>query len=299
MKEEMYEEEEDEFPRQYRALTAHLHTGSADMNSRLNAYVSNHFALASLVHQQEVDRMFAEQFPNATRVSQQMSSSMYYQPAMSTNQPNSAPSQFSGAGYQQASEPYQKSRSHSMVSQASTSLAPLKHTESHGSPSPMSRHASIDETISPPDMSPNSAGTTDISSTNTTPIFSMVPNFPGGDASIDPLIVGMDHHNPAASAFTSELPAETKMLAVFDPEDPLSSVYYGDSGDMMDPSYSFMDQTAASVAPTSNPLGKTEPREYFSMAQPPTRYLNPQVGSRIGTPGGGQGDSWESWVQYD
>lgn len=39
--EEMYEEEEDELPAQYRNLNAHLQTGSSDFDARLQAYLAN------------------------------------------------------------------------------------------------------------------------------------------------------------------------------------------------------------------------------------------------------------------
>ena len=45
--EEMYEEEDDDLPLQYRRLTAHLQTGSADFNRRLAAYLTNQVAMRS------------------------------------------------------------------------------------------------------------------------------------------------------------------------------------------------------------------------------------------------------------
>ncbi len=49
--EEMYEEEDDDLPMQYRRLTAHLQTGSADFNRRLAAYLTNQVAMRSAVEQ--------------------------------------------------------------------------------------------------------------------------------------------------------------------------------------------------------------------------------------------------------
>ncbi|KAJ9611111.1 hypothetical protein H2200_004294 [Cladophialophora chaetospira] len=49
--EEMYEEEDDDLPLQYRRLTAHLQTGSADFNRRLAAYLTNQVAMRSAVQQ--------------------------------------------------------------------------------------------------------------------------------------------------------------------------------------------------------------------------------------------------------
>ena len=304
MKEEMYEEEEDEFPRQFRALTAHLQTGSPDMNNRLNAYVSNHFALASLVHQQEVDRMFAEQFPNASRVSQQLSNSMYYQPPMASAQGTSASPQFPLESSQPGSPTqFHKNRSQSMVLPPSRPALPLRRTlgqkRDAAAATYRTRHASLDDAMSTPAMSPGSGSSTDPSSSNATPIFTMAPNFPMAEAPLDPLIAGLDQA-PTASPFTSELPAETKMLSVFDPEDPLAAVFYGDPREMMaSGACDYMDPGAAFAAESQSVIPKTEPQDHFYMPQSAAAYLNPPTASRIGTPGGGQGDSWESWVQYD
>jgi hypothetical protein len=49
--EEMYEEEDDDLPLQYRRLTAHLQTGSADFNRRLAAYLTNQVAMRSAMDQ--------------------------------------------------------------------------------------------------------------------------------------------------------------------------------------------------------------------------------------------------------
>ena len=49
--EEMYEEEDDDLPMQYRRLTAHLQTNSADFNRRLNAYLTNQVAIRSALGQ--------------------------------------------------------------------------------------------------------------------------------------------------------------------------------------------------------------------------------------------------------
>src|ERR1700742_3640924 len=48
---EMYEEEDDDLPLQYRRLTAHLQTGSADFNKRLAAYLTNQVAMRSAMEQ--------------------------------------------------------------------------------------------------------------------------------------------------------------------------------------------------------------------------------------------------------
>ncbi|KAJ9638092.1 hypothetical protein H2204_004403 [Knufia peltigerae] len=60
--EEMYEEEDDDLPSQYRRLTAHLQTGSADFNRRLAAYLTNQVAMRSAMEQM-VQNSYAQAFP--------------------------------------------------------------------------------------------------------------------------------------------------------------------------------------------------------------------------------------------
>lgn len=61
--EEMYEEEDDDLPMQYRRLTAHLQTGSADFNRRLAAYLTNQVAMRSAMEQM-VQNSYGQQYSN-------------------------------------------------------------------------------------------------------------------------------------------------------------------------------------------------------------------------------------------
>lgn len=72
IKEEMYEEEEDELPRSLRALGPAVNTATAEFNWRVQAYMTNKIALASMAaglsHEQwmaahPTNRAFAESFP--------------------------------------------------------------------------------------------------------------------------------------------------------------------------------------------------------------------------------------------
>lgn len=78
--EEMYEEEDDDLPMQYRRLTAHLQTGSADFNRRLAAYLTNQVAMRSAVEQ-----MANGTYPQAMSGHPGM---MYQQPRPNMFQPN-------------------------------------------------------------------------------------------------------------------------------------------------------------------------------------------------------------------
>lgn len=62
--EEMYEEEDDDLPMQYRRLTAHLQTQNADFDRRLAAYLTNHVAMRSALGQAVSDAWQNNQFNN-------------------------------------------------------------------------------------------------------------------------------------------------------------------------------------------------------------------------------------------
>ena len=65
--EEMYEEEDNDLPTQYRRLTAHLQTNSVDFNRRLHAYLASQYATrAALASQYDhaVSNSYMQQFPH-------------------------------------------------------------------------------------------------------------------------------------------------------------------------------------------------------------------------------------------
>ena len=75
--EEMYEEEDDDLPMQYRRLTAHLQTQNADFDRRLAAYLTNHVAMRSALGQAVSDAWQNNQFNN---IGQFMNPGMMQQP---------------------------------------------------------------------------------------------------------------------------------------------------------------------------------------------------------------------------
>lgn len=83
--EEMYEEEDDDLPMQYRRLTAHLQTGSADFNRRLSAYLTNHVAMRSALDQ-AITNSYAQQYPNAPQFAHNHQN-MYPSPFIHQNMP--------------------------------------------------------------------------------------------------------------------------------------------------------------------------------------------------------------------
>ncbi|KAI4153282.1 MAG: hypothetical protein L6R39_001614 [Caloplaca ligustica] len=95
--EEMYEEEDDDLPMQYRRLTAHLQTGSADFNRKLSAYLTNHVAMRSALDQ-AITNSYAQQYPNA--------------PQFAHNQPTMYPSPFMPPSMTQNMNPVQSPQSY-------------------------------------------------------------------------------------------------------------------------------------------------------------------------------------------
>lgn len=74
--EEMYEEEDDDVPLQYRLLTAHLQTNSVDFNRRLAAYLTNQVAMRSAMEQM-VHNSYGQPYPNMSNFATQIHPPMY------------------------------------------------------------------------------------------------------------------------------------------------------------------------------------------------------------------------------
>ncbi|KAL8841342.1 MAG: hypothetical protein Q9170_000973 [Blastenia crenularia] len=130
--EEMYEEEDDDLPVQYRRLTAHLQTGSADFNRRLSAYLTNHVAMRSALDQ-AITNSYAQQYPNAPQFAHNQPG-MYPSPLMPQNMtPAQSPQSymqptFSSANFRPSSvRPPQSAGRHSPTSyvQSPSSSSPV------------------------------------------------------------------------------------------------------------------------------------------------------------------------------
>lgn len=91
--EEMYEEEDDDLPMQYRRLTAHLQTGSVDFNRRLAAYLTNQVAMRNAMDQM-INNSYAQQYPHAPQFPHNTNNQTPFSPSISqspTNTQRSAP----------------------------------------------------------------------------------------------------------------------------------------------------------------------------------------------------------------
>ncbi len=93
--EEMYEEEDDDLPMQYRRLTAHLQTGSVDFNRRLHAYLTNQVAMRSALDQ-AITNSYAQQYPNAPQFAHNQNTypSPFMPQTFSQQQPQHSPTSY-------------------------------------------------------------------------------------------------------------------------------------------------------------------------------------------------------------
>ncbi|KAF5582985.1 hypothetical protein FPCIR_9219 [Fusarium pseudocircinatum] len=80
MKEEMYEEEDDEFPRSYRILRQSMQTDNPAFNARVDAYLVNRVAMSQMIsatesdwRNNEINMEFARMFPRAEQQAQSLS----------------------------------------------------------------------------------------------------------------------------------------------------------------------------------------------------------------------------------
>ncbi|KAI1087416.1 hypothetical protein F5B19DRAFT_486728 [Rostrohypoxylon terebratum] len=300
LKEEMYEEEEDDLPRHYKFLTAHLQTNSPDMNHRVNAYITTQTAMATMARYQEINRLFSESFPSAmTNQQQQLNNSAYM--ASLVNNDGSFPHRLSMPG---SSLSTPATRTHSVSSQSVFDGVDRRDSVTVGSPAPNSA-----TTISsPPALTPGSS-TDDTAESKATP-FQTPTAFP--PLHLDPQLA----QQSTSSIFTSELPNDVKMMANMDMNDPMAMHFLGDSSYQMfgpfsgDPTTQHESSEAEikQEAPTFSPHEASIPDDDLfstsdnSIANNTFSLLDfnsesyDQLGTSINGPGGDGG--WESFVDF-
>ncbi|KAI1385884.1 uncharacterized protein F4822DRAFT_356764 [Hypoxylon trugodes] len=296
LKEEMYEEEEDEIPRHYKYLTAHLQTNSPDMNHRVNAYITTQAAMATMARYNEVNRLFSESFPSAMAYQQHLNNSAYMGPLM--NSDGTFQQRLSTSGSSQSSP---ATRTHSVSSQSQFSRR-----DSTTVGSPMSNSAAT--TISsPPALTPASSTDIDASESKSTPFQTPTTAFP--PLHLDPQLA---QQSTSSSAFTSELPNEVKMMANIDMNDPMAMHFMGDNasafqmfgpypGDttaQQDSSKTNLDLSTDTFSPHDAPI---QDDNFLSSIDGSMDLLDIPTGSysRLGTPAcGNAGEGWESLIDF-
>ncbi|KAH7029188.1 uncharacterized protein B0I36DRAFT_363763 [Microdochium trichocladiopsis] len=293
LKEEMYEEEDDDLPRQYRYLTAHLQTGSSDMNSRVNAYITTQAAMATMARYNEINKLFNESFPSAQSMQQRYDQSVYAAPIMRTGSVSAAPAQ--GQTSPLPMSPTTKKRSYS------------EHSQPAETPQTLLTSPATASISSPPALTPNSAGSefADAKSPVQQGSFIRPPR-------LDTQLVAQ----PAvpSSVFTSELPNEIKMMGNFDLADPMAMQFFGGTSDawlnmfgqQADDTFKF--GSSATAGHVNGELTAFSPAELDHPLEDDAPIFSPVDGhfaqrdfgldslSRLGTPAGG--DNWESFVDF-
>ncbi|KAI1264663.1 hypothetical protein F5Y18DRAFT_76268 [Xylariaceae sp. FL1019] len=205
LKEEMYEEEEDDLPRSYRQLTAHLQTNSSEMNSRFSAYVSTQTALATMQRYNEVNRLFRDAFsPTAVAYQQQINNSVYMAPLFNNGMPSpsgnrdsvsAAQPQYDGGNRKPTANTPQRTDS-------TTTAAPISTPPAAASPASTA--------LNTPDIKGKSA-------------------FHMPEAGLSNLPLDPQLRQQPSSSFTSELPNQIKMLGNFDMNDPMGLHFFGEA----------------------------------------------------------------------
>ena len=253
--EEMYEEEDDDLPMQYRRLTAHLQTGSADFNRRLSAYLTNHVAMRSALDQ-AITNSYAQQYPNAPQFAHNQS--MYPSPFMAHNmQQQQSPQSYSQPfpspgtpGYPPGHQARSSSGSHATPSYSPSMAAPspvqvvpqVERRRTSGSPT-LSSHSSH----SPPGASttprsvharpapPQTSSTCNVKQETQHPQQMRAPPQPSPQQQNQSFNNANGYLN--MSPFTTSLPTESQMLlgSALDPNDPFTSMLMAGSENLPQP----------------------------------------------------------------
>ena len=256
--EEMYEEEDDDLPMQYRRLTAHLQTNSADFNMRLNAYLTNQVAMRSALGQGIINA-YAQDFqqnPNFANAQPYFPSpmmghqqqQMMMQPPMQspTQQPNS-PSMHRQAPYP-SPRPQQSFQSHN-GRPASIAVPQQASTAAQSSPvllSSAERRASMPVTTTEGVKTESSDDPrSPLSSTAT---LNQRPSFPQGSFpqqnpynQFPQNNYNMTPFGGGFNSFSMQLPQETQQMLYGSgmPNDAFSAMMMQGSNNLPTPAYTF------------------------------------------------------------
>ncbi|KAG9230306.1 hypothetical protein BJ875DRAFT_445157 [Amylocarpus encephaloides] len=327
--EEMYEEEDDDLPAQYRRLTAHLQTGSADFNRRLSAYLTNHVAMRSVI-EQAVNNSYAQQyggmgqFANNTMYPSPMLAHQQQQQFQQQSRPQS-PSMYRSAPYP-TSRPQnnQDGKNSTAGHDRSASIATPQDLKGANRPSLTipSNERRISMSIAPASI--NSPVTTQSPLSATTP--KQRPFFPRGSFSQANMQAQIQFPTSYLSnssetndmgPFSTALPAESQMLlgSTVNPNDPLKNNLRAGSNNLTGNFYTFDSQQ-----PNSFSMGKHQLHPFFdglnsTLAPSALENFHPpsddssqnqsffddalKAGSTRETPAGTPGDSWANFIDYD
>jgi hypothetical protein len=336
--EEMYEEEDDDLPLQYRQLTAHLRTGNPDFNNRLAAYLTNHVAMRSAL-EQSISNSYAQQYPNAPQFIPQYSSvfpspmlahqqQQQSQPQQQMMQPSQNPPNYRHAPYP---NPRPQNQSFPQPDQhighiRSTSIATPQGLSGPAQCSPMPLPDNIRRqslpTVSLIQTESSVQSKTPLSATSAVP--PQRPSFPQGSfgqqfQNNDPQSIDMNAFNNNFGAFSTvpPLPAESQAFlgSAFPLNDPYTSMMMTGSNGLSGNSYNFSTNQPfpqnpsggkQQMHPSFDGLTSTLAPAALDLSQggqdfaQNTNYYNDamKASSNSATPGGTPG-YWDEFVQSD
>lgn len=271
--EEMYEEEDDDLPLQYRRLTAHLQTGSADFNRRLAAYLTNHVAMRSALDQ-AITNSYAQQYPNAPQFAHNQSvfpsplsaNDFAQTPRQQVQSPTQvhSPHSYRQSPYPTAGTPAYKQSPHdrSTSTQETPTFNPnFSHASSPGNDSLYNRRMSMPASAAAHQLAvrPRS-GLTDLMPKPSNQVIKQEPDAttsmlpPAGQQPLQP---SMMHSTIAEhvdfSPLTTALPQESQMFlgSALNPNDPFTQQLMGGNafGQHFDFSNTFMPQKPSQYGP--------------------------------------------------
>jgi len=319
--EEMYEEEDDDLPMQYRRLAAHLTTNNADFNRRLNDYLTTHVAMRSALA-----NSYGQQFPMP-----QQNTTMFPSPMLAHQQQQQPPQQQtfmqpmvqpSGSStYRQ--QPYPSPHQKTLASQHQRSLSiatPQEYSaQAHGNQSNDRRFSvsATNDTMSHMNMNNQTNALGD----------KPRPSFPQGSfarlgqhqqQASSVLFPSYDqddgptHIKKPYSSFSTALPAESQMFlgSTLDFDDPLSSMFMAgadqsqiyDFGAHLPPTveankhqpYPSFDGLNSTLAPSASQDNAEDSMQHFAHDTSQS-FFDQAIGN---TPSGTPGVNGESWGNF-
>lgn len=226
---------------QYRRLTAHLQTGSADFNRRLSAYLTNHVAMRSALDQ-AITNSYAQQYPNAPQFAHNQN--LYPSPFMAHNIPQQqSPSSFGQPyptpgtpGYRPSHQARSASGSHgtptyspNMPAPSPVQAVPQMDRRGTSASSKSSSHSPTGAPATPQSMHarpalPQTASTLNVKQECQTSQQMRAPP-PQSPVQHQPSLGGMNGFSNM-SPFATSLSTEAQMLlgSALDPNDPFTSM---------------------------------------------------------------------------
>lgn len=266
--EEMYEEEDDDLPHQYRRLTAHLQTGSPEFNRKLSAYLTNHVAMRTALDQ-AITNSYAQQYPNAPQFAH--NNSFYPSPFMANNMPQQQSQQTymqpyptpGTPGYRPRHQARSSSGSHGTTSYSPhapvpspVQAAPQMDRRRPSSSSKSSPHSPPGATSTPQLMQQSRPATAhgspdhNVKQEDSSSRQMRAPPQPSPPQQLQQSPLGTMNGFANMGPFTTSLPMESQMLlgSALDPNDPMTAMLMAGSENMPQP-YNYATQSTLSKTP--------------------------------------------------